>query len=166
MKYLRIEKYNLTEKADMGSICGANCNDCDYGKNNNCNRCRKSNGCPFGKQCFIAKYILTGGKDNYEIFKNQLIEEFNSLSISGMPKIKELFPLNGFFVNLKYLLPNGSIVELLNNDEIYLGNQVECEFNDGELIKCFGLVANMDFLLISEYGANGDNPEIILYKKR
>lgn len=166
MKYLRIEKYNLTEKADMGSICGANCNDCDYWKNNNCNRCRKSNGCPFGKQCFIAKYILTGGKDNYEIFKNQLIEEFNSLSISGMPKIKELFPLNGFFVNLKYPLPNGSIVELLNNDEIYLGNQVECEFNDGELIKCFGLVANMDFLLISEYGANGDNPEIILYKKR
>lgn len=166
MKYLRIEKYNLTEKADMGSICGANCNDCDYGKNNNCNRCRESNGCPFGKQCFIAKYILTGGKDNYEIFKNQLIEEFNSLSISGMPKIKELFPLNGFFVNLKYPLPNGSIVELLNNDEIYLGNQVECEFNDGELIKCFGLVANMDFLLISEYGANGDNPEIILYKKR
>lgn len=166
MKYLRIEKYNLTEKADMGSICGANCNDCDYGKNNNCNRCRKSNGCPFGKQCFIAKYILTGGKDSYEIFKNQLIEEFNSLSISGMPKIKELFPLNGFFVNLKYPLPNGIIVELLNNDEIYLGNQVECEFNDGELIKCFGLVANMDFLLISEYGANGDNPEIILYKKR
>lgn len=161
MKYLRIEKYNLTEKADMGSICGANCNDCDYGKNNNCNRCRKSNGCPFGKQCFIAKYILTGGKDNYEIFKNQLIEEFNSLSISGMPKIKELFPLNVFFVNLKYPLPNGSIVELLNNDEIYLGNQVECEFNDGELIKCFGLV-----VLISEYGANGDNPEIILYKKR
>ncbi len=60
----------------MDSICGANCNNCGYGKNNNCNGCRKSN------------------------------------------------------------------------------------------IRCFGLVANMDFLLVSEYGANGENPEIILYKKR
>lgn len=109
---------------------------------------------------------MTGGKENYEIFKNQLIDEFNSLNISGMPKIKELFPLNGALVNLKYPLSNGNTVEFLNNEEIYLGNQVECEFNDGELIRCFGLVANMDFLLVSEYGANGENPEIILYKKR
>ena len=83
-----------------------------------------------------------------------------------MPRITELFPLNGAFVNLKYYLPNGSFTEFLNNDEIYLGNQVECEFNDGEIIRCFGLVANMDFLLVSEYGENGDNPEIVLYKKR
>lgn len=150
----------------MDSICGANCNDCGYGKNNNCNGCRKSNGCPFEKQCFIAKYILTGGKENYELFKNQLIDEFNSLKIPEMPTIEELFPLNGVFVNLKYTLPNGSTVAFLNNDDIYLGNQVECEFNDGEIIRCFGLVANMDFLLVSEYGANGENPEIILYKKR
>lgn len=150
----------------MESICGANCSDCGYGKNNNCNGCRKSKGCPFGKQCFIAKYILTGGKENYEIFKSQLIDEFNELNIAGMPKIKELFPLNGAFVKLKYPLSNGSTVKFLNNDDIYLGNQVECEFNDGELIRYFGLVANMDFLLVSEYGANGENPEIILYKKR
>lgn len=65
-----------------------------------------------------------------------------------------------------YPLSNGSTVKFLNNDDIYLGNQVECEFNDGELIRYFGLVANMDFLLVSEYGANGENPEIILYKKR
>lgn len=43
---------------------------------------------------------------------------------------------------------------------------MECEFNDGEFIKCFGLVANMNFLLISEYGPNERNPEIIIYKKR
>lgn len=65
-----------------------------------------------------------------------------------------------------YPLSNGSTVKFLNNDDIYLGNQVECEFNDGELIRYFGLVAYMDFLLVSEYGANGENPEIILYKKR
>lgn len=67
---------------------------------------------------------------------------------------------------IRYPLSNGSTVKFLNNDDIYLGNQVECEFNDGELIRYFGLVANMDFLLVSEYGTNGENPEIILYKKR
>lgn len=150
----------------MEAICGADCSSCGYGKNLKCKGCKETKGCPFGKQCFIAKYILTGGKDNYEIYKKQLIDEFNSLNIDGMPKIKELYALNGSFVNLEYTLPNGKNVKFLNDNEIYLGNQVECEFNDGELIRCFGLVAGMDFLLVSEYGANGDNPEIIIYRKR
>ena len=54
----------------MESICGADCSNCGYGKNNNCKGCRITKGCPFGKQCFVAKYILTGGKENYENFKN------------------------------------------------------------------------------------------------
>ena len=76
------------------------------------------------------------------------------------------FRLNGSFVNLAYPMPCGSDVKLLDDRDIYLGNQVECEFNDGELIKCFGLVAGMDFLLVSEYGANCTSPEIVVYKKR
>ncbi|MBP3597386.1 MAG: DUF3795 domain-containing protein [Clostridia bacterium] len=150
----------------MESICGADCNKCGYGKNSNCKGCATSNGCPFGKQCFIAKYIKTGGIENYNILKKQIIDEFNSLNIPGMPKINELYPLNGAFVNLSYPIPNGSNVKFLDDKCIYLGNQVECEFNDGDFIRCYGLVAGMDFLLISEYGANGDDPEIIIYKKR
>ena len=150
----------------MESICGADCNKCGYGKNNNCKGCTTSNGCPFGKQCFIAKYIKTGGIENYNIFKKQLIEEFNMLNIPGMPKIEELYPLNGSFVNLSYPIPNGTSIKFLDDKSIYLGNQVECEFNDGNFIRCYGLVAGMDFLLVSEYGANGDNPEIVIYKKR
>lgn len=83
-----------------------------------------------------------------------------------MPKINELFPLNGSFVNLEYPLLNGGNVKFLNDDEIYLGNQVECEFNDGEVNRCFGLVANMNFLLVSEYGEDGINPKIVIYKRR
>ena len=150
----------------MDSICGANCNNCGYGKNNDCKGCKETNGCPFGKQCFIAKYILTGGKENYELFKKQLVDEINNLNIEGMPKIDDLNPLNGSFVNLSYPMPNGESFKLLYDDDIYLGNQVESEFNDGEIIRCFGILANMDFILISEYGVNGDNPELILYKKR
>ena len=150
----------------MESICGADCSNCGYGKNNNCKGCKETKGCPFGKQCFVAKYILMDEKENYEIFKNQLIDEINDLHIQGMPKIDDLNPLNGSFVNLNYPLPNGKYAKFLNNNDIYLGNQVECEFNNGDIIRCFGILANMDFILVSEYGANGDNPEIVIYKKR
>ena len=69
-------------------------------------------------------------------------------------------------VNLEYILPNKQKIQFLNDNEIYLGNQVESEFNDGEIIRCFGILANLDFILISEYGVNGENPELIIYKKR
>lgn len=148
------------------SICGAECENCGYGKNNGCKGCAESNCCPFGKQCFVGKYIKTGGEDGFKMFKDKLIKEFNELCVEGMPEIKDLFPLNGAFVNLEYPLPGGKTVKLLDDREIYLCNQVECEFNDGELIKCYGLVAGMDFLLVSEYGANCINPEIVIFKKR
>ena len=148
------------------SICGADCKNCGYGKNNRCKGCLESKGCPFGKQCFIFKYIKTGGTENYRIFKKQLIDEFNSLGIPGMPAIKELYAMNGCYVNLAYPMPNGERIKVLDDNGIYLCNQVECEFNDGAIIRCFGLVAGMDFLLVSEYGENGANPEIVVYKKR
>ena len=150
----------------MKSICGANCEECELFKNNKCEGCKETNGCPFGKKCWIAKYIEVSNENQYKEMKQQLIEEFNSLKIDGMPKIKELYPLHGAFVNLEYPLPNGNKVKLLNDNEAYLGNQVECIFNDEEIKKCFGLLANMYFILVCEYGENGTNPEIIIYKKR
>lgn len=148
------------------SICGANCESCGYGKNNACRGCAESGGCPFGKSCFIAKYIRTGGAESYQAFKARLIEEFNALGVEGMPKIGELYAMNGAFVNLAYPMPNSESVRLLEDHEIYLCNQVECEFNDGSLMKCFGLVASPDFILVAEYGANCSDPELLVYKKR
>lgn len=150
----------------MKSICGADCENCGYGKNAGCKGCETSGGCPFGKKCFIAEYIKMSGIDNYNAFKSKLIAEFNELNIEGMPKITELYALNGAFVNLAYPMPSGYEVKLLDDNEIYLGTQVESEFSDGEAERCFGLVAGMDFLLVSEYGENCINPQIILFKKR
>ena len=45
----------------------------------------------------------------------------------------------------------------------YLGNQLPCEFGGD---RCYGLVANMEFLLVCTYEENGANPELIIYKKR
>ncbi len=150
----------------MESLCGADCSNCGYGKNMDCKGCANTKGCPFGVQCFVAKYILIGGKESFEQLKKQIISEINDLDIPGMPKIEDLNPLNGAFVNLSYPLPNGKNVQFLNDKDIYLGNQVECEFNDGEMVRCFGVLANMNFILVCEYGPNGDNPELIAYKKR
>ena len=150
----------------MKSICGANCDECELLKNKKCEGCNNTKGCPFGKKCWIASYIEIVGEENFETLKKQIIEEFNSLKVDGMSKIEDLYPLQGSFVNLEYPLPNGKKVKLLNDNETYLGNQVECDFNDGEFKRCFGLLANTTFLLVCEYGENGTNPEIIIYKKR
>ncbi len=149
----------------MKAICGAVCEECEL-YNKKCQGCKETNGCPFGRKCWIAKYLEVGDRDSFTELKNNIISEFNSLKVEGMPKIEELYPLHGAFVNLEYPLPNGEKVKLLNDNEAYLGNQVECEFNDGKVKRCYGLLANITFLLVCEYGENGTNPEIIIYKKR
>ncbi len=150
----------------MISYCDADCNNCGYGKNTGCKGCVSSKGCPFGKQCFIAKYIQNGGTELYNQFLRTLVAEINSLNVAGLPKIKELVPLNGAFVNLEYPMPNGKTVKFLDDKAIYLGTQIECEFSDGEADRCFGIVADMNMIIVAEYGVNGSNPQLILYKSR
>lgn len=150
----------------MKSLCGADCDNCGFGKSKNCKGCTATKGCPFGKQCFVYGYIKNGGKESFEVLKKQLIAEFNSLNVLGMPYIDELYAMNGEYVNLAYPMPNGERTKLLDDNSVYLCNQVECEFNDGSLLSCFGLVTGLDFLLVSEYGENCTNPEIVVYKRR
>ena len=52
--------------------------------------------------------------------------------------------------------------QLLDDTKIYLGYQVEKVNSD----RCYGLVADNEYLLVCEYGCNGAEPEIIVYKKR
>ncbi|MBQ6890938.1 MAG: hypothetical protein IJN53_07995 [Oscillospiraceae bacterium] len=92
-----------------------------------------------------------------------MICEFNALGIPGLSKITELYALVGNFVNLEYPLPSGQTVKFLDNNSMYLGSQVECELRKG---RCYGLLACVDFLLVCEYGENGADPEIVVYKRR
>ena len=150
----------------MNGYCGANCSECNLYQNQKCQGCMNTNGCPFGKKCWIAKYIEISGANQFEQFEDQLLEEINSLNVLGMPTVDDLYPLLGSFVNLEYPMPNGEKVKLLQDDETYLGCQVECDFNDDEIKRCYGIVCNMNFILICEYGEGGSNPELIVYKKR
>ena len=105
--------------------------------------------------------LSDGGQ--FEAFKKQLMEEINALNIEGMPKVEALNALVGQYVNLEYLLPNGMKAKFLDDQTTYLGNQLESEIVEG---LCFGVLANMDFILVCTYEKDGANPELILYKKR
>ena len=99
----------------------------------------------------------------FEGFKKQLIGEINALHIEGMPKLEKLNALVGQYVNLEYPLPNGLNVKFLDDGATYLGNQLEPENGGG---RCFGVLANIDFIMICTYAAEGADPELVLYKKR
>ena len=112
---------------------------------------------------YWKNYSNLGGTGKFEEFKSQLIDEINALNIEAMPKLEKLNALVGAFINLEYRLPNGESVKFLDDAATYLGNQLESKFG-GE--RCFGIAANMDFILICTYGENGEDPELVLYKKR
>lgn len=56
---------------------------------------------------------------------------------------------------------------------MYFGAQVAAVYSDGtggdpneKGARCFGVIAREGFLLVSEYGAGGSDPELVLYKRR
>ena len=105
--------------------------------------------------------LSDGGE--FEAFRQQLIGEINDLHVDGMPRVDKLYALVGKDVNLEYRLPGGNRVKFLDDGTTYLGNQLEPEFG-GE--RFFGVLAGMDFILVSTYGKDGTDPELVLYKKR
>lgn len=120
-----------------------------------CGGCEKSGGHPFGGSCIAER-----NKDFAEL-KNRLIDEINALCVQGL-EVNDLFLLNGAYVNLEYPLMNGTAVKFLNDKDVYLGNQIERANSE----RCYGVVANESFILVCEYGCNGADPEIVLYKRR
>ena len=112
---------------------------------------------------YWKRYEELSDDGQFEEFKQQLINEINELSIEGMPKLEKLNALVGQYVNLEYPLPNGAKVKFLDDKTTYLGNQLKSEMVDG---LCFGILANMDFIMICTYEADGKNPELLIYKKR
>lgn len=112
---------------------------------------------------YWKRYDELSDNRQFEEFKTKLLQEINNLHIEGLPKVDKLNALVGKYVNLEYTLPSDAKVKFLDDRKTYLGNQLESEFG-GE--RCFGVLANMDFIMVCTYDANGENPELLLYKKR
>ena len=112
---------------------------------------------------YWKRYEELSDHGEFEKLKKQLIDEINALHIAGMPKVESLNALVGQYVNLEYRLPSGACVKFLNDQTTYLGNQLVCESDED---RCFGVLANLDFIMVCTYECDGKNPELILYKKR
>ncbi len=105
----------------------------------------------------------TGGDSKFEAFKKQLVDEINNLGVREMPKVDKLNALVGAYVNLSYPLPGGMNAKFLDDGKTYLGTQLETGKGDG---RCFGVLACEEFILVCTYAEGGENPELLLYKRR
>ncbi|MBR3640977.1 MAG: helix-turn-helix domain-containing protein [Oscillibacter sp.] len=112
---------------------------------------------------YWKRHAELGDGGRFEALKRQLVSEINALRVADMPRVEKLNALVGSYVNLAYPLPSGASVKFLDDQTTYLGNQLESERGDG---RCFGVLANADFILISSYGEGGTEPQLVLYKKR
>lgn len=151
----------------MTSICGADCEKCAL--NGSCGGCKKTNGRPFGGECVVAGCSIRRGcdfcrecKSDVCRLRKNLIDELNALGIEDMEQISELNCLKGSFVNLEYTLPGGQTVKFWDDNSIYLGTQVRKTGGSGY----YGIAADNDCILVCEYGENGSDAEIVLFKKR
>jgi radical SAM superfamily enzyme len=94
--------------------------------------------------------------------KQQLIDEVNAMDICGMPKIDNLFVLQGSFINMEYTI-NGNKVKFLDDNATYWGNQVEKQGVQG---RCYGIACDEHYILVSEYGKDGADAELVIFKKK
>ena len=78
-----------------------------------------------------------------------------------MEQVTDLNALHSAFVNLEYTLPGGQAVKFWDDDKIILGNQLHKRDSD----RCYGIAADEKYLLVCEYGCEGTDAEIVVYKR-
>lgn len=150
-KNLRREKMNR-------SICGIDCLNCQL--SSTCKGCAETKGRPFGAECIVALCLKQG--DNVLCqFKKDLISAFNALHIQDMEKVTELNALKGSFINIEYPLPNGQTIKYWDDHKIYLGNQLQKKDSN----RCYGIIADEKYLMVSEYSGYGIDPRIVVFKR-
>jgi hypothetical protein len=94
--------------------------------------------------------------------KQKFIDEVNALNIPDMPVIDNLFVLQGSFINLEYKM-NGNTFSILDKKKSYWGTQVEKQNSDG---RCYGIACDEKYILVSEYGKDGADAEVVVLKRR
>lgn len=128
---------------------------CSY----DCTKCNLNGNCVLYECCKGQKGDF---KDNIDNYKRQAMKEFNGLHIEGMPRVTELYALTSSSMNIEYGVPSGDRIKFLKVNNVYLG----CELPKMGTDRIFGIICDNDYLLVSEYGMDRDDAEIIIYKKR
>ena len=91
--------------------------------------------------------------------KKVFIEEVNALGIPGL-HVDNLYVLQGSFVNQAYTINNNE-VKLLDDNATYWGNQTVKDD-----ARCYGIACCEQYILVSEYGKDGADAELVMLKRR
>ncbi len=91
--------------------------------------------------------------------KKVFIEEVNALGIPGL-HVDNLYVLQGSFVNQAYTINNNE-VKLLDDNATYWGNQIVKDDT-----RCYGIACCEQYILVSEYGKDGADVELVMLKRR
>ncbi len=142
----------------MESICGIDCAACEW--RSGCKGCLETGGQPFGGKC-VAAECLRRGETALAQLKAALIAAFRALDIPEMEEVTDLNALRGSFINIPYTLPSGQAVKLWDDNQIYLGSQLHKRGSD----RCYGIAADETYLAVSEYGENGADAQLVVFKR-
>lgn len=65
-------------------------------------------------------------------------------------------------IYIEYSLPSGQAVKFWDDNKIYFGTQL-CKADSD---RCYGILADEKYLMVSEYGADGADAEIVVFMRR
>lgn len=147
------------------SICGINCSECEL--HTSCKGCAATGGHPHGGQCVVAECCTAKGQKHCSECsvcpaREQLIAELNALGIEDMCEVTRLNLLLGSYINSEYILPSGQAVKLWKDNSVYFGNMLPKRGTD----RCYGIAADEEYLVVTEFGMDGEDAEIVLLKRR
>ncbi len=91
--------------------------------------------------------------------REKIISRIRTLGIKELMSVEHLEELNGDYINLESILPNGKTGKILNDEKKYLATQVEIPGSE----KCYGIAADENMIAIYKYGCAGKDSELIAW---
>ena len=92
---------------------------------------------------------------------DKIIARIKTLGIPELEGVDCLNELNGDYINLESLLPNGKTGKILDDNKKYWATQVEIPGSD----KCYGIAADERMIAVYRYGCGGTDSELVLWVK-
>ncbi|MDR2036539.1 MAG: hypothetical protein LBQ60_01305 [Bacteroidales bacterium] len=91
--------------------------------------------------------------------EGKIISRLKTLGIPELEKVDHFEELNGDYINLESVLPNGKTGKILDDNKRYLAVQVEISNNE----KCYGVAADETMIAVFCYGCGGRDSELIAW---
>ncbi len=89
----------------------------------------------------------------------EIIARIKALGIPELTAVEQLDELNGDYINLESVLPNGKTGKILDDHKKYWATQVEILGSE----KCYGIAADEAMIAVYRYGCGGSDSELIAW---